>query len=109
MSGQGKGKPSNDQKTGTKDPKVGASSSHTVQSAAKRKLEQVANSSAEELVLLNSQVEELSGDIKVIKDNMDGLMQKSDEMMTKADMKAFIKGTVEEIMIEINKSIEITI
>ena len=80
-----------------------------MQSAAKRKLEQVANSSAEELVLLSTQVEELSGDIKQIKDNMDGLMQKSDEMMTKADMKTFIKGTVEEIMIEINKSIEMTL
>ena len=80
-----------------------------MQSAVKRKLEQVANSSAEELVLLSTQVEELSGDIKQIKDNMDGLMQKSDEMMTKADMKTFIKGTVEEIMIEINKSIEMTI
>ena len=109
MSGQGKGKPSNEQKPGQKDSKVGAASSHTVQSAAKRKLEQVANSSAEELVLLSTQVEELSGDIKQIKDNMDGLMQKSNEMMTKADMKTFIKGTVEEIMIEINKSIEMTI
>ena len=107
--GQNKGKPSNEQKPGQKDPKVGASSSHTVQGAAKRKLEQVANSSAEELVLLNTQMEELSGDIKLIKNNMDGLMQKSSEMMTKADMKAFIRGTVEEIMIEINKSIELTI
>ena len=40
---------------------------------------------------------------------MDVLMQKSYEMMTKADMKTFIKGTFEEIMIEINKSIELTI
>ena len=40
---------------------------------------------------------------------MTGLIQKSDTMMSKEDMKAFIKGTVEEIMIEIYKTIEMTL
>ena len=112
MSGQGKGKPASEQKTSqkeSKESKAGAASSHTVQTASKRKLDDVANSSAEELVLLNSQVEEITGDIKLIKDNMTGLMTKSDEMMTKADMKAFIRTTVDEIMTEINKNMETTI
>ena len=112
MSGQGKGKPASEQKTSqkeSKESKAGAASSHTVQTASKRKLDDVANSSAEELVLLNSQVEEITGDIKLIKDNMTGLMTKSDEMMTKADMKAFIRTTVDVIMTEINKNMETTI
>ena len=114
MSGQdkGKGKPSGEHKSApkdSKDSKVGATSGHTVQSSSKRKLDQVANSSAEELVLLSTQVEELSGDIKVIKDSMTDLIQKSDNMMSKEDMKVFIKGTVEEIMIEIYKTIEMTL
>ena len=40
---------------------------------------------------------------------MTGLMTKSDEMMTKEDMKAFIRTTVDEIMTEINKNMETTI
>lgn len=66
----------------------------------KRKLSEVANSSAEELVLLNTQMEELSGDMKQIRENVTDLMNKSQDMMTKNDMKAFIKSTVEEIMNE---------
>ena len=46
--------------------------------------------------------------MKVIRENINGLMKKTDEMMTKADVKAFIKSTVEEIMTEINKNTEVT-
>ena len=88
---------------------VGSASDHTVQTMAKRKLSKLANSSAEELVLLNTQMEELSGDMKQIRQNVTDLMNKSQDMMTKNDMKAFIKSTLEEIMNEINKNIELTI
>ena len=91
------------------EKKVGTASGHTVQAMAKRKLSEVANSSAEELVLLNIQMEELSGDMKQIRQNVTDLINKSQDMMTKNDMKAFIKRTVEEIMNEINKNIELTI
>ena len=88
---------------------VGSASDHTVQTMAKRKLSKLANSSAEELVLLNTQMEELSGDMKQIRQNVTDLMNKSQDMMTKNDMKAFIKSTLDEIMNEINKNIELTI
>ena len=106
-------KPNGEHKTALKDPKdskVGATSGHCPELIqARKKLSQVANSSAEVLVLLNTQVEELSGDKKGITDSMTGLMQKSDTMMSKEDMKAFIKGTVKEIMIQIYKTIIITL
>lgn len=54
-------------------------------------------------------MEELSGDMKKITENVKGLMSKSEDMMTKNDMKVFIKTTVEEIMTEINRNIELTI
>ena len=110
MGGHGKGKDALTQSGDKKsNPKVGASSSHTVPGAPKRRIDNVANSSAEELVLLITHMDELSGEMKVIRENINGLMKKTDEMMTKADMKAFIKSTVEEIMTEINKNIEMTI
>ena len=77
--------------------------------SAKRTIEEVANSSAEEIALLSTHMDELSTDMKQIKDNISDLMKKSDDMMTKADMKTFIKSTVEEIMTEIYKTIEVTI
>ena len=77
--------------------------------SAKRSIEEVANSSAEEIALLSTHMDELSTDMKQIKDNISDLMKKSDDMMTKADMKTFIKSTVEEIMTEIYKTIEVTI
>ena len=99
-----------------KDSKVGATSGHTVQASkalrsevSKRPIDEVANSSAEELALLTTHMEELTGDMKQIRDNMNNLMKKSDDMMTKADMKALIKTTIDEIMTEINKNIEVTI
>lgn len=113
MGGHGRGKDAltqaSDKRSGQKDSKVGAASSHTVPAPPKRKIEDVANSSAEELMLLNTHMDELSGDMKQIRENLNGLMKKSDEMMTKEDMKAFIKSTVEEIMTEINKNMEVTI
>ena len=80
-----------------------------VPKSAKRSIEEVANSSAEEIALLSTHMEELTADMKQIKDNMSDLMKKSDDMMTKNDMKTFIKSTVEEIMTEIYKSIEVTL
>ena len=77
--------------------------------SAKRTIEEVANSSAEEIALLSTHMDELSTDMKQIKDNISDLMKKSDDMMTKADMKTFIKSTVEEIMTEIYKTVEVTI
>ena len=92
-----------------RDPsKPGTGSSHTVQATAKRRIEDVANSSAEELVLLSSQMEHITEELKQMNNNVNGLKKKTEEMMTKTDMKDFIKSTVEEIMIEINKNIEVT-
>ena len=99
-----------------KDSKVGAASGHTVQASkalrsevSKRPVDEVANSSAEELALLTTHMEEITGDMKQIKDNMNDLVKKSDIMMTKADMKTLNKMTIDEIMIDINKNIEVTI
>ena len=100
-----------EQRKGVKDSKPGVASGHTLQAskATKRAIEEVANSSAEEIALLTTHMEELTGDMKQIKDNMNDLMKKSDEMMTKDDMKTFIKATIDEIMTEINKNMEVTI
>ena len=94
-----------------KDSKVGAASGHTVQTAkaSKRPIEEVANSSAEEIALLTSHMDELAVDVKQIKDSMNDLTKRSEDMMTKADMKTFIKTTIDEIMTEINKNMEVTI
>ena len=48
-------------------------------------------------------------DVKQIKDSMNDLTKRSDDMMTKADMKTFIKTTIDEIMTEINKNMGVTI
>ena len=106
MSDQTKGKQIKDQK---EKKSVGIASGHTTPARSKRPFTEVANSSAEEIVLLSNQVEEISLDVKALGQNVTALMSKSDAMMTKADMKAFIKSTVEEIMNEINTNIEMTV
>lgn len=89
--------------------KVGSESSHTTQATVKRKLSEVANSSAEELVLLSSQVEEVTSEIKQITQCLKDLKARHDDMMTKDEMSNFIKMTVEGIMREINQNMELTI
>ena len=85
--------------------KICAASGHTVQASntSKQPIDEVAHSSAEELPLLTTHMEKLTGDMRQIKDNMNDLMKKCDGMMTKANMKTFIKTTINEIMTEINK------
>ena len=61
-----------------------------------------ANSSAEELALLSHQIEDLSTEVKDMKNSVS-------KVMTKDDMKLFIKTTVEEIMNEISKGIDLQI
>ena len=85
-----------------KPKKTGGASAHTTPGNPKRRFDEVANSSAEELVLLSQQMEELSSEMKGIKDGVS-------KMMTRDDMKLFIKNTVEEIMNEINKGIDLQI
>ena len=89
--------------------KPGISSSHTTPAKAKRTFSEVSNSSAEEITLLSHHMEDLTQELKTIGQNVNELRDKSQDMMTKADMKAFITATVEDIMSEINKNIELTI
>ena len=63
----------------------------------------MANSSAEELVLLSHQIEELAVELKAVRTSVSELNTKTEDVMTKSDMKTFIKTTVEDVMIEINK------
>ena len=85
------------------------SSRHTVPNLPKRSHSEVANSSAEELTLLSNHIEELTSDLKELRESVTTLVDKNDDIMTKSDMKTFIKATVEGIMCEINKNIEVTI
>ena len=89
--------------------KAGVSSGHTTPAKAKRPFLEVANSSAEELVLLNHQMEELAIELKAVGSSVNDLKTKTEDVMTKSDMKTFIKATVHDIMNEINKNIEMTI
>ena len=89
--------------------KAGVSSWHTTPAKAKRPFLEVANSSAEELVLLNHQMEELAIELKAVGSSVNDLKTKTEDVMTKSDMKTFIKATVHDIMNEINKNIEMTI
>ena len=82
--------------------KVGGASAHTTPAKPKRPFTEVANSSAEELALISHQMEDLSSELKELKNNVS-------QIMTKDDMKLFIKTTVEEIMNEISKGIELQI
>lgn len=110
MSGQNKGKGGNDQSKEAKDlRKVGTASGHTTPAKPKRPFSEVANSSAEEIVHLHNQIEEVSTDIKSLTQSVNSLMAKSESMMTKNDMQTFIKSTVEGIMTEINNNMEMTI
>ena len=88
--------------------KPGISSGHTTPAKPKRPFSEVSNSSAEEITLL-SHMEDLTQELKTIGQNVNELRDKSQDMMTKADMKSFITATVEDIMAEINKNIELTI
>lgn len=108
MSTDPKSKPNKQHEKKEKE-KVGSASVHTTPARAKRPLSEVANSSAEEIVMLSTQMEEISTDLKELSQNVSTLMNKSETMMTKQDMKTFIATTVEEIMVEINKNIEVTI
>ena len=92
-----------------KKKKPGISSSHTTPAKAKRTFSEVSNSSAEEITLLSHHMEDLTQELKTIGQNVNELGDKSQDMMTKADMKSFITATVEDIMAEINKNIELTI
>ena len=85
-----------------KGKKPGAASAHTTPAKPKRPFSEVANSSAEELAILSHQIEEMSTEMKSLKDTV-GII------MTKDDMKTFIRATVEEVMNEINKGIDIQI
>ena len=89
--------------------KAGVSSGHTTPAKAKRAFSEVANSSAEELVLLSHQIEELAVELKAVRTSVSELNTKTEDVITKSDMKTFIKTTVEDVMIEINKNIEMTI
>lgn len=116
MSGQGTRKGSGDRGKDVKearDPKdtkkPGATSVHTTPANPKRPFSEIANSSAEEIVLLNNQMDEISTDIKNLTKNMNILMSKSESMMNRDDMRTFIRSTVEGIMREINNNMEVTI
>ena len=85
-----------------KTKKLGGASGHTTPAPPKRPFSEVANSSAEEIVLLSQHIEELSSEMKSMKDSVS-------KMMTKDDMKLFIKTTVEEIMNETNKGIDLQV
>ena len=85
------------------------SSRHTVPNLPKRSHSKVANSSAEELTLLSNHIEELTSDLKELRESITTIVDKNDDIMTISDMKTFIKATVEGIMCEINKNIEVTI
>ena len=89
--------------------KAGASSAHTTPAKSKRPFLEVANSSAEELALLSHQIEELAVDLKALRISVNDINTKTEDVMTKSDMRTFIKATVEDIMMEINKNIEMTI
>ena len=89
-------------KADDKNKKLGVESGHTTPAKPKRPYSEVANSSAEEMGLLSQQMEELSSEVKSMRDSVN-------KIMTKDDMKMFIKTTVEEIMNEINKGIDIQI
>ena len=89
--------------------KPGISSGHTTSAKPKRPFSEVSNSSAEEITLLSHHMEDLTQELKTIGQNVNELRDKSQDMMTKADMKSFITATVEDIMAEINKNIELTI
>ena len=89
--------------------KRGVSSEHTTPAKAKRPFKEVANSSAEEIVLLSHQMEELATELRAIGSSVNDLRAKTEDVMTKNDMKTFIKATVQDIMNEINKNIEVTI
>ena len=54
-------------------------------------------------------MEDLTQELKTIGQNVNELRDKSQDMMTKVDMKSFITATVEDIMAKINKNIELTI
>ena len=84
MSDQTKGKQIKDQK---EKRSAGIASGHTTPAKSKRPFTEVANSSAEEIVLLSNQVEEISLDVKALGQNVTTLMSKSDSMMTKADIR----------------------
>ena len=89
--------------------KPGVSSDHTTPAKAKRPFKEVANSSAEEIVLLSHQIEELATELRAVGSSVNDLRAKTEDAMTKGDMKTFIKATVQDIMTEINKNIEVTI
>ena len=69
--------------------KPGISSGHTTPAKPKRPFSEVSNSSAEEITLL-SHMEDLTQELKTIGQNVNELRDKSQDMMTKADMKSFI-------------------
>ena len=85
-----------------KGKKPGAASAHTTPAKTKRPFSEVANSSAEELALLAHQIEDMSSELKSVKESVS-------KILTKDDMKTFIKSTVEEIMTEIYKGIDLQI
>ena len=85
-----------------KGKKPGAASAHTTPAKPKRPFSEVANSSAEELTLLAHQIEDMSSELKSVKESVS-------KILTKDDMKTFIKTTVEEIMTEIYKGIDLQI
>ena len=64
---------------------------------------------AEEIVLPYEQIDEISTELKLLRDSINSVSDKTDKIMMKDDMQKFIKTTVEEIMSEINKGIEMTI
>lgn len=93
-----------------KDKKaLGVASGHTTPAKSKRPFVEVANSSAEEITLLSNQIEEVAVELKTVGQNVSKLMNKTDSIMSKDDMKVFIKLTVQEIMTEINESVELTV
>ena len=72
-------------------------------------LKKLPTQSAEEIVLLSHQMEELATELRAIGSSVNDLRAKTEDAMTKNDMKTFIKATVQDIMNEINKNIEVTI
>ena len=84
--------------------KAGVSSGHTTPAKAKIAFSEVANSSAEELVLLSHQIEVLAVELKAMRTSVNDLNTKTEDVM-----KTFIKTTVEDVIIKINKNIEMTI
>lgn len=123
MSSQASQAKTSEQKKGTKENKVspnksknekkqtrpGADSVHAIPGKTKRPYSEVAESSAEELAIMNHQIDEMNNDMREMGENLKTLVDKTNEIMTKKDMEVFIKATVSNIMIELNKNIEMTI